>query len=113
MLPLFGTLASGAAFNFSGPSLPGLFTLTRASTGTYWNGTALATASANVPRFDVAGGPSGRSGFLDEPQAMNLFLNSQAPATQSVATTAQTIYDQRVGQRGRDDHADAARQRGF
>ena len=82
MIPQFRRLLLSSALNQNShrysvlSSLPSNMTLGRASSGTYWNGTAIATAGSNVPRFDAPGGPSGLSGLLIEPQFQNMFLQS-------------------------------------
>ena len=82
--------ALGAIFPLLGPSLPSAFTLTRASSGTYFDATGtLQTAGTNVARFDYDPATLLPRGLLLEGQATNLFLNSQAAATQGIAVTAQ------------------------
>ena len=75
-------------FNLTAALPPG-WSFTRAgNTATYWNRGTLYTALANVPRFEFdANGVA--LGYLNEPAATNIYLNSQAPATQTIAVTAQ------------------------
>lgn len=82
--------ALGAILPLLGPSLPSAFTFTRASSGTYFDATGtLQTAATNVARFDYDPATLLPRGLLIEGQATNLFLNSQSPATQGIAVTAQ------------------------
>jgi hypothetical protein len=71
-------------------ALPPGWTFTRAgNTATMWQGGVLiGPLLANTPRFetDVNGKPTG---YLNEPAATNIYLNSQAPATQTITVTAQ------------------------
>ena len=71
-------------------TLDPLITFTRASTGTYFDSTGtMQTAPTNAPRWDYNPVTLALRGLLLEPAATNLLLNSAAPGTQSVATTAQ------------------------
>jgi hypothetical protein len=64
-------------------------TFTRASSAWYFNSSGeLTQASANVPRFDYIPATLALNGLLIEQQSTNLFLNSQAPATQGITVTA-------------------------
>ena len=69
-VPLFAAQSS-AQFNLQ-TALPPAFTFTRAGNGTFWNGSSIVTAGANVPRFEPAGGPMGGYGLLLEPSSTTL-----------------------------------------
>lgn len=51
-----------------------------------WNGSAFVEVLADVPGFQANAG--GRRGYLHEPAATNLFLNTAAPVTRSITVTA-------------------------
>ena len=63
-------------YSLLGPTLQSGFVFSRASSATFWNGSALATAGANVPRFDAPGGPLGGYGLLLEGQSTNGVRNN-------------------------------------
>jgi len=65
-----------------------LGTFTRNLAKNVWNGSQYVSVAANVPALqrDPA---TGLWGYLHEPAATNLFLNSATPATQTIAVTAQ------------------------
>ena len=68
---------------------------TRASTATYFDSTGtLQTAAINAPRFPYAYNGSAwvPQGFLVEAGATNLYLNSQAPAPQTITVANATQY---------------------
>ena len=68
-----------------------VITFTRASTATHFDATgALQTAAIDTPRIDHDPVTLARRGLLIEAARTNLFLNSAAPATQSIAVTAQS-----------------------
>jgi len=71
-------------------ALPAGWTFTRSgATATYWaNGTLVGPVAANVPRFE-SDANGNLLGYLNEPAATNIYLNSQAPATQTITVTAQ------------------------
>jgi hypothetical protein len=71
-------------------ALPAGWTFTRSgATATYWqNGTLIGPVAANVPRFE-SDANGNLLGYLNEPAATNIYLNSQAPATQTITVTAQ------------------------
>ncbi len=74
----------------SGP-FPAEVAFTRAGSGTYFDAAGvLQTAAANAPRIDHDPVTLARRGLLIEGARTNLFLNSAAPASQSVAVTAQS-----------------------
>jgi hypothetical protein len=58
------------------------------STKLAWGGTTLQTFAADVPAFQVDP-VTGRRGYLHEPAATNLFLDSATPATQGITVAAQ------------------------
>jgi hypothetical protein len=63
-------------------------TFTRAgSTKLAWDGTQFQSYAADVPAFQLAA--DGVWEYLHEPAATNLYLNSNAPATQGITVTAQ------------------------
>ena len=63
-------------------------TFTRAgSTKLAWDGTQFQSYAADVPAFQLAA--DGVWEYLHEPAATNLYLNSNAPATQVITVTAQ------------------------
>lgn len=65
--------------NFTNGSLPGGFTFTRASVGSYVNASGLiASATANTPRYDYTSVSPSARGLLIEPQRTNLLLQSEA-----------------------------------
>jgi hypothetical protein len=53
-----------------------------------WNGSQFVEYAADVPAFQVDPATD-RRGYLHEPAATNLFLNSATPATQGITVTAQ------------------------
>jgi hypothetical protein len=71
-------------------AVPAGWTFTRSgATATYWaNGTLVGPVAANVPRFE-SDANGNLLGYLNEPAATNIYLNSQAPATQTITVTAQ------------------------
>ena len=63
-------------------------TFTRAgSTKLAWDGTQFQSYAADVPAFQLAA--DGVWEYLHEPTATNIYLNSNAPATQGITVTAQ------------------------
>lgn len=67
---------AGTIFPLTGPSLPGGWTFTRASSGTQIKSGVLSTASTNVARFETS-----PAGYLGEPQATNFILQSKTLTT--------------------------------
>jgi hypothetical protein len=64
-------------------------TFTRpSSVQTVWTGAGFTDFAADVPAFAVDPA-TGRTGYVHNPAATNLFLNSATPATQSFTVTAQ------------------------
>jgi hypothetical protein len=64
-------------------------TFTRpSSVQTVWTGAGFTGFAADVPAFAVDPA-TGRTGYVHNPAATNLFLNSASPATQSFTVTAQ------------------------
>lgn len=62
--------------------------VTRGTTATYTDRFGvIQVAPINMPRIDWQ---DGRAGLYIEPQSTNLFLNSDAPVTQNITTTAQS-----------------------
>lgn len=103
-------LASGAATvsgvaSSSGPvfqvdftsisSLPTGVSLSRATTGTYFDASGvLQTAAINAPRFNYAWNGSAwvAKGLLSEEQRTNLYLQSGSPANQTITVASGTTY---------------------
>jgi hypothetical protein len=89
-LPGPASTGSSLSFNvdFTAGVLPSTFAFSRASPAIYINSSgALTSAAINVPRFEYVSGVA--QGLLVEGVATNLYLNSQAPATQGITVTAQ------------------------
>lgn len=75
--------------NFLSGVLDSRITFTRASVGTYFDGTgAIQTATSNVPRFDHNPTTLASLGLLIEETRTNLLLNSATVVTQDVTVTA-------------------------
>jgi hypothetical protein len=86
-VPLWAAQSQGVKYDFR-QSLSADWTLTRASNAWVWQGGSLVQIGSNVPAIDQT--PDGSPlGIGIWGQITNLFLNSQAPVTQSIATTAQ------------------------
>lgn len=85
-----GNVSAGTpSFDFSGAALPSGATLTRASTGTYFNAAGvLSTAAIDVARFEYYAGVL--RGLLIEPAATNLLVNSEV-WTGSSSTTSNNL----------------------
>jgi hypothetical protein len=76
-------------------SLPTGISLTRASTGTYFDASGvLQTAAIDAPRFGHTwnGAAWIAAGLMDEKQRTNLFLQTGSPANQTITVANGTIY---------------------
>ncbi len=86
-----GYMSPSLDLDFINGSFPSAVTFTRAGSGTYFDAAGgLQTAAVDVPRIDHDPVTLARRGLLIEGARTNLFLNSAAPASQSVAVTAQS-----------------------
>lgn len=83
--------ATSFMYNFASASLPSGVTFARASSGTRFNASGvMVSEAANVPRFDYDPVSLALRGLLVEERRTNLFLQSAAPATQSITVSAST-----------------------
>ncbi|MFA6280381.1 MAG: hypothetical protein WC612_06280 [Bdellovibrionales bacterium] len=77
-------------WSFLGSALPSGLTFTRASAATRFDSSGvMQSAAANEPRFDYDPVTHEANGLLIEASRQNVFLNSNAPATQNITVTAQ------------------------
>ena len=99
--PGFGTYSNAAiaaiiqtvVFDANTLALPAGSTFTRASSATYFDNTGtLQIAANNMPRFDYNPSTLVFRGLLMEGASTNLFLNSQAPVTQTIALVNGQVY---------------------
>jgi hypothetical protein len=95
---LLGGTALAAAFSADFTvltSLPAGVSLTRATTGTYFDASGvLQTAAIDAPRFGHTWNGSAwvAAGLLDEPQRTNLYLQTGSPANQTITVANGTTY---------------------
>jgi len=88
-----GSLTPTKSYDFTSLSV-GDLTFTRATNNAwYFDSTGtLQQANANIPRFDYDPATLALKGLLMEEARTNLFLNSQAPATQTITVSNATAY---------------------